>query len=118
MRMWLLKFMGLMLWGMFLFAPFIARADEGFDTYIRYMEPVQQEKSAGWFSFLDDVDVRLGYAEDVRGQESHQWSLTLMAGKDSVLSHALPKKIMHDRIPLDDGERESMRFGMGLRYTF
>lgn len=118
MRDWLLKFMGLVLWSLFLFAPFVARADDGFDIFLPYeiQQHVQQED--GLLSFLGDIDFDLNYTGVPSGQEAHQWSVKFKAGKDTVLSKDLSAKIQHDRIPLDDGEREAMRFGVGLNYTF
>lgn len=97
-----LKFTGFVLWGLFLFIPFAAQAEERVDAFLIFDSATVEESQGNIFTIPAD----------------DQWSLMFNVGKDSVLSNDLPSKIQHDRIPLDDGERESIRFGVGLNYKF
>ncbi len=118
MRAWFLKFMGLVLWGLFLFAPFIARADEGFDIFLPYdIGAIQKKQETVLFS-VGGFDFRLDEKDVFKVPTGEKWSVKFNAGKDTVLSHDLPYKIQHDQTPLDDGEREAFRFGLGLNYNF
>ena len=112
MRAWFLKFMGLALWGAFLCAPFAARAEEGFDTYMVSPQEENVLLSVGGF------DLQLDNRNKLEMPIKDKWSVKLKAGKDSVLTNDQPALIRHDRVPLDDGEREGVRLGIGLNYAF
>ena len=119
MRVWILKLTGLLLWGMFLFAPFIARADEGFDVYLPLGSTVSEQKQENIRWMWQGYRLGFGNAESDRSVHgANQWSLHFNAGRDSVLTHSWSAKIEHDRTPLNDGYRTSVKFGVGLRYDF
>ena len=118
MRVWILKFTGFVLWSMFLFAPFIAQADEGFDTFLPHGMQESQKEPDGILAFLGDIDVSLDDRGVSNGGLENKWALKLKAGKDTVITKSHSAAIQHDRIPLDDGGREALRFGAGLNYSF
>ncbi|MCB0375839.1 MAG: hypothetical protein KDD04_07965 [Sinomicrobium sp.] len=109
----------MILWSLFLFVPFIARADDGFYTYLSDSSPsVPQAKQGVLFSF-GDHDVVLQAADDgFKMPVEDKWAIKFNAGKDTVLTDDFSADVRHDRLPLDDGEREAFRFGVGLNYTF
>jgi len=109
MRVLLLKWMGLLLWSLFLFAPFAVKADDGFDTYMPTTEERTILFSLGGFDLKENP---------TKMPLENKWSLKLNAGPDNVLSNDFSPAIQHDRIQLDDGERRSIRFGIGLNYSF
>lgn len=118
MRAWYLKFMGLVLWSLFLFAPFIAKADEGFTTILPFQSNQAESKVTESGFDLGGINMQLGNRDVFDKKIEGKWSLQFNAGKQTVLTDDFSTKIQHDRIQLDDGERESLRFGLGLNYTF
>ena len=118
MRVWLLKFIGLSLWSAFLFAPFIARADEGFDIIVPLHVLLEEQSENTSEPFIDELILGAAGGEDFHEMADNEWSLRLKAGKDSVLSNDFSHQIMHDRTPLDHGYRKSLHFGVGLSYSF
>ena len=118
MRMLYLKFAGIILWGLFLFVPFIARADEGFDTYFPILLQQDRQKDAGVIFSLGGREAQWDGGNAVKMQVEDKWALRFNAGKDTVLTNDLSPDVRHDRLPLDDGGRTSFRFGIGLNYTF
>lgn len=111
MRSWFLKFMGLIMWAAFLFAPFVVRAEEGFDTAMPQVEENVLLSVGG-------IDLQLDDRNKLQMPIKDKWSVRLKAGKDTVLTNDQPAFVRHDRVQLDDGERESVRFGVGLNYSF
>lgn len=116
MRMWILKFMGLIVWGLFLFAPFVVRADEGFDTRMQDVPAMESAKDV--LLSVGGFDLHMEDAEKLQVPLKDKWAVKLKAGKDTVLTNDQPALIRHDRVPLDDGEGKGMRVGVGLNYTF
>ncbi len=117
MKTWYLKFCGFALWGAFLFVPFIAHADQGFDIYLPLPAVIMNAEEPSDDMWLDHFP--LGYdGGETAGRPAEEWTLRFNAGKDTVLTDDFSDTITHDRLPLDDGEREAFRFGLGLNYTF
>lgn len=120
MRASLLKFIGFMLWFLFLFMPFFAaQANDGFDVYIPLELSAEHKDTAVNDSLLSigGYELRLD-SSAASVQVEDKWALKFNAGRDSVLSSDLSPQIQHDRLPLDNGERKALRFGIGLNYRF
>ncbi len=114
MRIWTLKFLAFLIWGLFLFMPFIAHAGEGFETQL----PARSQSVAATtlFSF-GNMQLQLD-SRDIKIPVQDKWSVKLNAGADTVLQNDLPADVRHDRLQLDHGGRNSFRFGLGLNYRF
>lgn len=90
--------------------PFMARAESGFDIYL----PLD----SGWEQAVSDdhnepLFFRLG-----NGAVDKGWSIRFNIGRDSVLFPSRSALVEHDRTPLDDGYRESVKLGVGFNYVF
>lgn len=114
MRIWTLKFLAFLLWGLFLFMPLFAHADDGFETYLPARS--QSGTDTTLFSF-GNMQLHLD-SSDIKIPMQNKWSIKLNAGADTVLQNDLPSDVRHDRLPLDHGGRNSFRFGLGLNYQF
>ena len=118
MRVWFLKFAGFALWAAFLFAPFVARADSGFDIFLpQAMFAEVEQKEEGVLFSLGGLDLSLDDRDGFKLPVEKKMDIKLNARKDTVLHNKFNQKISQDRIPLDDGHRESFIFGLKLNYT-
>lgn len=115
MRVWFFKCAGLVLWGLFLCAPLMAKADDGFDIILPFDLASEAKRGDDLFAFVGDIALNLEQGQATRLKDG-EWRVKLKAGKDTVLSNDLSEKVRHDRLPLDDGGRESYRVGIGFNY--
>ncbi|GEM_PF-2694790 len=116
MRVWVLKLVGFLMWSLFLFAPFVVRAEDGFDTYM--MKEITSDAPAeNVLLSLGGFDLQLDNRDNLQMPIKDKWSFKVKAGRDSVLTNDQPALIRHDRVPLDDGSK-GLRFGVGLNYSF
>jgi len=109
MRLFFLKCLGLALWALFLFAPFIARADDGsaFDF------PAIQE-TLPQASFEQAPTIRNLSSQ----QQKNTWKISLKAGRDDPLSHGPFPSAPHRYTRPDTQGQKAFRLGLHLNYVF
>lgn len=119
MRVLILKLAGLVLWGMFLFAPFVARADGGFALDAERAAAAAAAKGA--ILAVGVVDIGVGGRDPFRIPLEDKWSVKFNAGREAALRGGFQA---HDDAaryirPLDgDPEQRGLRVGIGLNYVW
>lgn len=109
MRLLILKCVGLVLWALFLFAPFIARAEEA----ISLLFPLQAPSS-----LAAPQETPLSILSASENRTPGTWRLEFTAGKDTPLSSAPPLSFSRTPLMEESLELPALRFGIGLNYIF
>ncbi|PJB73592.1 MAG: hypothetical protein CO093_00325 [Alphaproteobacteria bacterium CG_4_9_14_3_um_filter_47_13] len=121
MRVLFLKIAGIVLWSLFLFAPFVARADTGFNVYLPLEIRSGQKTGREIFSLQNGSGFNPGDKEshEIPAGSRGLWLLRLKAERDSIFTQEQTENLFQNQLQHGDGEyRGSYKFGIGLNYIF
>jgi hypothetical protein len=92
--------------------------DSGFETSYFPSTSIVPRKALTAKNTFQDLSIRLDRTASNFDSSENEWSMHLNAERDTVLFDDASHTLQNDRVPMDHGNRNAMRFGVDLKYGF
>jgi hypothetical protein len=92
--------------------------DNGFETSYFPSTSIVPKKALSTKGTFQDLSIRLYRTASNFASNENEWSMHLNAERDTVLFDDASHTLKNDRVPMDHGNSNAVRFGVDLKYGF